>query len=118
MRYHIVKKHSGRTAKTVLICKKRDKDFHSSFIIGEHKGREHGAQRGSRVQNDDRPSVMGCVQDKNFKEDLQTCKHFLVESEMEKGRVRIFNFPIDTLNPKFRLKKMHTVLKASNVQQS
>ena len=36
--------------------------------------------------------------DADLKEELQACQHFLVDSELEKGRHRVFNFAITTFD--------------------
>ena len=83
----------------------------------EHKRKEHGAQRGSGAQSVDVAQLMGDVYDNSLKEELETCKHFLVDSEMENGRHRAFNFARDTLDPKFFFEILDDVF-VSNVQLS
>ena len=43
------------------------------------------------------------------KEELKTCKHFLMDSEMENGRHRVYNFAMDTLDPKCLLENLDIV---------
>ena len=89
MNYHIAMKHSKATARVVRKCKICDKDFHSFYNLREHNRNEYGAQRISGVQNVDLAHVMGDADDNSLKEELETCKHFLVDSEMENGRHRV-----------------------------
>ena len=35
---------------------------------------------------------MGAVDDQSLREELESCKHFLTDTEMENGRHRVFNF--------------------------
>ena len=51
---------------------------------------------------------MGYADDNSLKEELETCKHFLVDSKMENGRD---NFAMDTLEPKHLLKKLDVAFK-------
>ena len=109
MIYDIAKKHSNATARVVHKCKLCDKDFHSFYILREHKRKEHGAQSGSGAESVDVAQLMGYVDDNCLKEELGTCKHFLLDSEMEDGRHRVSNFAIDTLDPKYLLGKLDVV---------
>ena len=61
--YHINKKHCNATARFVQKCKTRDKDFHSFYLLREHKRKENGAQRCSGPQNDDITHLMGDIDD-------------------------------------------------------
>ena len=75
----------------------------------EHKRKEHGEQRNSRAQNVHVASVKGDVDDNSLKEELEKCKHFLVDSDMEKGRHRVYNFTVDNVDPKYLLEKPDVV---------
>ena len=97
MNNQIAKKHSKTIVRVVHYCKICVKDFHSFYSLGALKQKKWGAQRGSRVQNVDVTQLMGDVDDKSLKEELERCKHFLIDSEMEKGRHNVFNFVTDTL---------------------
>ena len=49
---------------------------------------------------------MGDVDDQKLREELESCKHFLTDTELENGRHRVFNFAkssfdISLLNDKF-----------------
>ena len=58
-------------------------------------------QRGSGHQSVDVAQLMGDVDDNSLKEELETSKHFLVDSEMGNRRHRVYNFAMDTLDPKY-----------------
>ena len=38
------------------------------------------------------------IDDDSLKEELRACQHFLVDSQLEKGRQRVFNFALDTFS--------------------
>ena len=40
---------------------------------------------------------MGDVDDQSLREELQSCRHFLVDSEIQKGRHSVFNFVVNNL---------------------
>ena len=52
---------------------------------------------------------MGDVHEKNLKEELETCKQYLVDIEMVSGRHRVFNFVKDILEPTCLLEKLSGV---------
>ena len=52
---------------------------------------------------------MGDVDDISSEEELETCKHFFVDSEMENGRHRVYNFAMDTPDSEHLLEKRHVV---------
>ena len=49
--------------------------------------------------------------DADLKEELQACQHFLVDSELEKGRHRVFNFTMSTFDNSLIIKKLDLVFK-------
>ena len=106
----MAEKHSKATAMVVHQGRIFDKDFHSFYNLREDKRKEHGAQRGSGAQNVDVAHVIGDVVDNGLKEELETCKHFLVDSEMENGRHKVYNFAMDRLDLKYLLAKIDAML--------
>ena len=49
---------------------------------------------------------MGDVDDNSVKEELGTCKHFLVDRYLENRRRRVCKFAMDTLDPRFLLENL------------
>ena len=49
--------------------------------------------------------------DADLKEELQACQYFLVGSELEKGRYRVFNFAMSTFDNSLVNKKLDIVFK-------
>ena len=49
--------------------------------------------------------------DADLKEELQACQHFLVDSELEKGRHRVFNFALSTSDNSLIIEKLDSVFK-------
>ena len=47
--------------------------------------------------------------DADLKEELQACQHFFVDSELEKGRHRVFNFAMSTFDNSLFNKKLDLV---------
>ena len=70
------KKHSKANARVVHELKLCNKNFHSFYLLRQHKRKEHGARRGSIAHTVDVTQLMGDVDDNRLKDELETCKHF------------------------------------------
>ena len=57
---------------------------------------------------------MGDVDDKSLEEKLGTWELFLIDSELENGRHRIYNFALHSLDSKYLLQKRDVVLDSLN----
>ena len=53
---------------------------------------------------------MGDVDDQSLREELQSCRHFLVDSEIQKGRHSVFNFAVNNLTAQVIDEKLNRVL--------
>ena len=42
--------------------------------------------------------LVGDVEDHRLREELRSCQHFLVDSELERARQKVFNFAVEALN--------------------
>ena len=42
--------------------------------------------------------IVGDVEDQSLREELRSCQHFLVDSELERARHKVFNYAVDTFN--------------------
>ena len=78
-------------------------------LFQEQKWKERGAQRGSRAQNVDVTQVDRDVDDNSLNEEVETCKHFFVDSEIESGINRAYNFAMYILDLKYLLEKLDVV---------
>ena len=95
LNYHIAKKHATPRAKNTHKCKICFKEFSGFYALRQHKTSEHGIQIKSAEFD-----VNNFLEDNNadLKEELQACQHFLVDSELEKGRHRVFNFAMSNFD--------------------
>ena len=77
-------------------------------MLRQHKTSEHGIQLKSAEFD-----VSNFLEDDDaeLKEELQACQFFLVDSELEKGRHRVFNFATSTFDNSLINKKLDLVLK-------
>ena len=55
-------------------------------------------------------SLADAGDDRSLDEELQSCKHFLVESKTQKGRHSVFNFVVNNLTAQDIEEKMNRVL--------
>ena len=106
MNYHIAKKHATPRVKTAQKCKICFKEFSGFYALRQHKTSEHGVQMNSPEFD-----VNSLVEDDDadLKEELQACQQFLVDSELEKGRHRVFNFAMSTFDNSLIKKKLDLV---------
>ena len=108
LKYHIAKKHATPRVKNTHNCKVCFKEFSGFYTLRQHKTRNHGIQMKSAEFN-----VNNFLEDDDaeLKEDFQACQHFLVDSELEKGRRRVFNFAMSTFDNSLIKKKLDLVFK-------
>ena len=53
---------------------------------------------GSGSSDVDVEHIVGDVEDHSLREELRSCQHFLVDSELERARHKVFNYAVETLN--------------------
>ena len=63
-------------------------------------------QIGSRTRDVDVKHIVGDVEDHRLREKLRSCQHFLVDSEFERARHKVFNYALETLNETFVNEKL------------
>ena len=87
--YHIAKKHSDPKPDVTFKCKLCYQEFPGFCALCQHRNTQHAMQIGSGTRD---------VENHRFREDLRSCQHFLVDSELEKARHKVFNFAVEALN--------------------
>ena len=55
--------------------------------------------------------IVGDVDDQSLREELESCKHLLTDTEMEKGRHRVFNFALSSFDVSLLNDKLDYVFK-------
>ena len=75
-----------------------------------YKNTQNGKQIGFGAGNIDVEDIVGDVDDQNLREELQSCRHFLVDSEIQKGRHSVFNFAVNNLTAQVIEEKLDRVL--------
>ena len=96
--YHIPKKHSAPKLDVTFKCKLCYQVFPGFYALGQHRKTQHGTQIGSGTKDVDVKHIVGDVEDHRLREEFRSCQHFLVESELERARHKVFNYAEETLN--------------------
>ena len=65
----------------------------------------------SGTTNADVENILGDVDNQGLREELESRKHFLTDTEMETGRHRVFNFPMSSFDMSLLNDKLDYVFK-------
>ena len=98
LNYHITIKHSAPKPDIIFKCKLCYQEFPGFYVLRQHRNTQHGMQIGSRTRDVDVEHIVGDVEDHSLREELRSCQHFLVDSELERARHKVFNYAVETLN--------------------
>ena len=79
--YHIAKKHNVPTPSITYKSKLCHAVFPGFFDLRQHKNTQHGTQIGFGESNIDVENIVGDVDDQSLREEMETCKHFLTDTE-------------------------------------
>ena len=96
--YHIAKKHSAPKSDITFKCKLFYQEFLGFYALRQHRNTQHGIQIGSGARDVNLEHIVGDVEDQSLREELRSCQHFLVDSELERARHKVFNYAVETLN--------------------
>ena len=110
LNYHIAKQHSAAGPSKTYKCNLCHAEFPGFYALRQHKNTQHGTQIGFGASNIDVEDIMGDVDDQSLREELQSCRHFLVDSELQKGRHSVFNFALNNLTAQVIGEKLDCVL--------
>ena len=98
LNYHIATKHSDPKPDATFKCKLCSQEFPGFYPLRQHTNTQHGMQIGSRTREVDVERIVGDVEDHKLREELRSCQNFLVDSELERARHKVFNYAVETLN--------------------
>ena len=96
--YNVAKKHSVPKPSTTYKCKLRHAEIPGFHALRQHKNMQHGTQLGFGASNIDVEDIVGDVDDQKLREELESCKHFLSDTELDIGRHRVFNFAMSSFD--------------------
>ena len=100
LNYHIAKKHSAPKLDVTFKCKLCYQEFPGFYPLRQHRNTQHGIQIGSRTRDADVEHKVGDVEDPSLGEELRSCQHFLVDSELGRARHKVFIYAVEALNEK------------------
>ena len=98
LHYHIAKKHCAPKPDVIFKCKFCYQEFPGFYALRQHRNTQHGMQIGSGTRDVDVEHIAGDVEDHSSREELRFCQHFLVDSELERARHKVFNYAVEILN--------------------
>ena len=98
LNYHIAKKHSAPKPDVTFKCKLCFQEFPGFYALHQHRNTQHGMQIGSGARDVDVEHIVGDVENHSLREELRSCQQFLVDSELERARHKVFNYAVETLN--------------------
>ena len=98
LNYQIAKKHSVPRPSITYKCKLSHAEFTGFYALRQHKNTQHGTQYGFGAIDINVEDIVGDVDDQNLREELESCKHFLTDTEMDNGRHRVFNFAMPSFD--------------------
>ena len=110
LNYHIAKQHSVAVPSKTYKCNLCHAEFPGFYALRQHKNTQHGTQIGFGGSNIDVDDLVGYVGDQSLREELHSCRHFLVDSEIQKGRHSVFNFVVNNLTAQLIEEKLDCVL--------
>ena len=110
LNYHIAKQHSAAGLSKTYKCNLCHAEFPGFYAVRQHKNTQHGKQNGFGASNIDVEDIVGDVDDRCLREDLQSCRHLLVDSETQKGRHSLFNFAVNNFTAQVIEEKLDRVL--------
>ena len=98
LNYHIAKKRSAPKPDISFKCKLCYAGFPGFYALRQHGNTQHGTQIESRTKDVDLEHIVGDVEDHSLREELRSCQHFSVDSEIERAIRKVFNYAVETLN--------------------
>ena len=94
LNYHIAKKHSAPKPDVTFKCKLCYQEFPGFYALRQHRNTQHGMQIGSGTKDVDVEHKVGDGEDHSLREELRSCQQFIVESELERARHKVFNYAV------------------------
>ena len=91
LNYHIAMKHSVPKLDVTLKCKHCYQKFPGLYALRQHRNTQHGMENGLGTRDVDVEHIVGDVEDHSLREELRSCQHFLVDSELERARHTVIN---------------------------
>ena len=98
LNYHFAKKHRAPKLDVTFKCKLCFQEFPRFYALRQPRNTQHGMQIGSGTRDVVVEHIVGDVEDHRLRDELRSCQQFLVDSELERARHKVFNYPVENLN--------------------
>ena len=98
LNYHVAKKHSVSRPSMTYKCKLCHADFPGFYALPQHQNTQHGTSIGFGASIIDVEDIVGDVDNQSLREEMESCKHFLTDTELEIERHRVFNFAMSSFD--------------------
>ena len=98
LKYHFARKHSAPKPSVTFQCELFCQEFPGTYALLRHKNTQHGFS--INTANVDPNDIMNAVDDANLLEELRSCQHFFVDSQLDCARHQVFNCAIGSLKTK------------------
>ena len=112
MGYNVAKKHAEPSLKQSTFCSSCEQEFPSYFSLQQHRRKEHGAKQkitSDTVADLNKIAEEGGEDGEKLKKELTACQHFLVDTKIENGRHKVFNFQMSKLDTKIINEQLEAV---------
>ena len=96
MNFHIAKKYIAQKAVVTSKRKYCFREFLGFYALRQYKKTQHGFP--IKIAKVDLDEIIKEVDVPNLKEELRSCQHFLVYSELERTRHNVINYAVENLN--------------------
>ena len=112
MDYLVAKKHAQPSSKHSTVCSSCEQKVPCYYSVQQHRRKEHGAKQ--RKPSDTVANLNRIVEKEGenvnkLKEELSACQHFLVDTQMENGRHKVFIFQMSKVHTKIINDKLEEV---------
>ena len=117
LNYHIAKKHSAsqpRMTHSSVQSRMLQKSFHSFYSLRQHKIQHKDLRRKELQELTLQTVKINNLNNKNLQDEILLGKRFPVDSEIEKMRLKVFNYAIETISTKNVEKKLDHVFRELN----
>ena len=107
LNYHIAKKHPRVRAKNTYKSEICLEEFSGFYALQKHRSSQH--EFPIWTSNLDMDALLDDIDDAARKEEHNSCNHFLVDSELEKGKHCVFSLAMSSFKNSFLNKKLDRV---------
>ena len=111
LNYNVDKKHSVQRLSITYKCKLCHAEFPGFYALHQLKNAQLGTKFGFGASSFDVEDIVGDVDHQSLREKLESCKHFLTDTEMENARHRVFNFAMSSFDISLLNDKLDDVFK-------